>query len=202
MNEKKPLSQEMQVEAALAEMGCIDLEDGRNAQGAAAEAVAAYGPVLEALGDLAPAVAPPPGLKARLRAQLAEMRSTPGQPWKRWAACNADAGVVTIDPAELPWEATGIPGIESKCLMVDREGDRVTMMVRMAPGTSYPPHRHGGLEECMVLSGDLYSDNFQMKAGDYQSASKDSRHGRQHTREGCVLLINSSLQDELLETPA
>ena len=85
-----------------------------------------------------------------------------------------------------------------KPLFVDRERDYVTMLVRMAPGTSYPCHRHGGAEECYVLQGDLHVAGQVLHSGDHQRADDASEHGVQSTEEGCLLLIVSSQHDELL----
>ena len=75
----------------------------------------------------------------------------------------------------------------------------VTMLIRMAPGTAYPAHRHGGAEECYVLEGDLHvGDDIVMHAGDYQRAEAGSTHPVQSTRGGCLLLLTSSLRDELV----
>ena len=98
---------------------------------------------------------------------------------------------------EARWESTVYDGVEVRRLFVDEKADRVTMLVRMAPGASYPPHRHAGTEECYVLSGDLrVSDHLVMRAGDYQRAPAGSHHGVQSTENGCLLLVRCSLHDE------
>ena len=100
--------------------------------------------------------------------------------------------------AEGPWEATAVPGIEARKLFVDEPNDRVTMLVRMAPGAAYPSHRHAGPEECYVLQGDLRTGDVVQHAGEYQRAAMGSVHPSQSTEGGCVLLIVSSLHDTLL----
>jgi anti-sigma factor ChrR (cupin superfamily) len=95
------------------------------------------------------------------------------------------------------WEPTATPGVEARQLFLDTAARRVTMMVRMAAGSSYPAHRHGGAEECFVVSGDLRTGDVHMHAGDWQRADKGSRHPDQTTDGGCVLLLISSLDDTL-----
>jgi len=76
---------------------------------------------------------------------------------------------------------------------------RDAMLVRMAPGTSYPRHVHAGPEECFVLEGDLaVGDGLRLVAGDYQRMESGSRHPDQSTEGGCLLLLISSLNDELV----
>jgi anti-sigma factor ChrR (cupin superfamily) len=96
---------------------------------------------------------------------------------------------------ESPWEPTEIPGVQVRTLFVDRGHNQFTALVRMAPGTSYPPHLHSGPEECFVLEGDLHVGAEVMRAGDYQRAPAGSRHGVQHTEQGCLLLVTASLTD-------
>ncbi len=96
------------------------------------------------------------------------------------------------------WEPTEIAGVEVRVLFTDEEHDRVTKLVRMVPGASYPAHRHGGPEECYVLSGDLLAGDLALRPGDYQRAEERTVHSVQSTREGCLLLIVGSTCDELM----
>jgi quercetin dioxygenase-like cupin family protein len=118
------------------------------------------------------------------------------QVWKAWTPESA-AAVNIIRSSDEQWEKVHA-GIWAKRLYVDPEHDTVTMLVRMDPGASYIPHRHGGAEQCFVLEGDLREGDLIVTAGDYQCAAKGSVHGAQWTESGCLLLIVSSLQDELL----
>jgi anti-sigma factor ChrR (cupin superfamily) len=61
-----------------------------------------------------------------------------------------------------------------------------------------PPHIHRGIEECYVLEGDLEMGGHKLHAGDYQFAFEDSLHGVQSSEDGCLLLIVSSQDDELV----
>lgn len=150
--------------------------------------------------DPAPSVNPEPSAPA----------SRPGapardfhRPWRHAEAAPGRfaQGLTTIAAAGLGndgFERTGIEGIEAKTLFVDAARRRVSMMVRMAPGTSYPAHRHAAVEECFVVSGDIRVGERVLRAGDYQVAAEDSIHGVQSTEHGCVLFIVSSQDDELV----
>ena len=166
-----------------------------------------------ATGELAaagPAIDPPERVWQRV-AQRVRGEPTPAiQTWKRWTADALGAGgaagaaAVPADmlfrgASERDWEPTGAPGVEARRLFVDPAADRVTMMVRMAAGTSWPAHVHAGPEECYVLAGDLRVDELHMHAGDYQRAEAGSRHGVQSTEGGCTLLLVSSLHDTLVD---
>lgn len=118
------------------------------------------------------------------------------QVWNRWPA--TDSKFYTLSGEGGEWQDTAIAGIQARVLRVDEQRDEVTMLVRMAAGTAYPSHRHGGDEQCYVLQGDLQVEELEMKAGDYQFAPAGSIHGVQRTRTGCTLLLVSSRRDEIL----
>jgi anti-sigma factor ChrR (cupin superfamily) len=149
-------------------------------------------------------IQPSPKVRDELLRRVAEEKSRDGsetQVWKRWSEIPGAfiaPGLFTLRANEGTWEETAVPGVSVKPLFVDRERDYVTMLVRMAPGTSYPCHRHGGAEECYVLQGDLHVAGQVLHAGDYQRAEDTSEHGVQSTEAGCLLLITSSQHDELL----
>lgn len=119
------------------------------------------------------------------------------QPWKAWNA-SKKSPMTFVFGGDGAFEPTAIPGIEARRLYVDEEGRRTTMLVRMAPGTSYPSHRHGGFEECFVLSGDLRVGDTVMHAGDYQFCRESTIHVDQSTEQGCLLFLVSSLDDDII----
>lgn len=144
-------------------------------------------------------VEPPATLRDRVLA-VAENRAetSPGiQVWKQWMPIAFEsAHVVRSEQGE--WKDVQ-PGIAVKQLYVDRERDSVTMLIRMSPGTSYGRHLHAGAEQCFVLEGDLSEGQLVVTAGDYQCLPAGSTHGVQKTHSGCLLLIVSSLHDQLLD---
>ncbi|MBM3976152.1 MAG: cupin domain-containing protein [Planctomycetes bacterium] len=158
-------------------------------------------PTVDALHQAVVPVAPPAGLyqRVRERAGLEPVEAASIQPWKQWRGDSAPESFRYLASADGGFAPTAVPGIAVRKLHVDEAGDRVTMLVKMAPGTSYPRHRHAGPEECYVLAGDLsVGSNLHMRAGDFQRAETDSVHELQSTVQGCLLLITSSLRDELV----
>ncbi len=169
---------------------------------------------MEATGSslalLAPPEAPPARLRDRLLEQIRlEAATTPDmdpQVWKKWespggssaSSAETSVGWTSVPSDEGAWEETGLPGISVRRLFVDPVRQYVTMLVRAAPGASYPPHRHYDVEECFVLEGDLHVDESVLHKGDYQRAEAGSIHNVQWTEGGCTILIVSSTRDELL----
>src|SRR5260370_4855506 len=67
-----------------------------------------------------------------------------------------------LPPSQLPakpeWEEVA-RGISCKLLATDTEKNRVSMLVRLAPGTNYPPHRPSGVEELHLLHSEPVIDD-------------------------------------------
>lgn len=95
---------------------------------------------------------------------------------------------------EPPWREVA-PGLTCKVLATD--STRVTMMVRLAPGAQYPPHRHAGIEELHLLDGELWVDERRLVAGDYSRAEPGTRDVHVWSETGCICVLITSPQDVL-----
>jgi quercetin dioxygenase-like cupin family protein len=165
-----------------------------------AELAALEGVVAE-LGLTATPANPPEALLGRLlgrvRARGEGRSGSRIQPWQGWQGQDRAASFFAFGE-ESAWEAVDVPGVEVRRLFVDPEHDRTSMLIRMAPGASYPAHVHAGEEECYVIEGDLRVGEVVMQRGDYQFAAAGSEHPVQSTVGGCLLYLSSSLSDRLL----
>ena len=85
-----------------------------------------------------------------------------------------------------------------KMLATNAKENRVTMLVRLAPGGEYPPHRHAGVEELYLLQGELIVDDKKLYAGDYIHAGAGSVDHRVWSETGCTCVLLTSTQDEIL----
>jgi anti-sigma factor ChrR (cupin superfamily) len=72
------------------------------------------------------------------------------------------------------------------------------MLVRLAPGTDYPPHRHAGVEELHLLHGDLMIDDKKLQAGDFIRAEAGSVDHRVWSATGCTCVLLMSTRDAIL----
>lgn len=97
---------------------------------------------------------------------------------------------------EPDWEQVA-PGISCKLLATNVEQDRVTMLVRLAPGVEYPPHRHAGVEELHLLHGELWIDDRKLYPGDYNRAEAGTADKRVWSETGCTCLLITSPSDVL-----
>ena len=98
--------------------------------------------------------------------------------------------------SEPEWEQVA-PGIECKLLATDVERHRVSMLVRLAPGASYPAHTHAGVEELHLLDGELWIDQKKLVPGDYNYGAPGARDERVWSETGCTCILVTSTKDVL-----
>jgi anti-sigma factor ChrR (cupin superfamily) len=126
----------------------------------------------------------PAALQARLADRIArETGKDPAPPpARRWA--------------EPDWEQVA-PGIECKLLASDAERGRISMLVRLAPGATYPPHTHAGVEELHLLDGELWIDQRKLFPGDYNYGPPGASDERVWSETGCTCVLITSTEDIL-----
>lgn len=123
--------------------------------------------------------------------------------WDRLAQrIAAETGGEPVPPAPEPWAEPQwqepAPGISCKLLATDAARKRVSLLVRLAPGTEYPPHRHAGLEELHLLDGELMIGDRKLYPGDYNRAEAGSLDRRVWSETGCTCVLITSSHDALL----
>jgi quercetin dioxygenase-like cupin family protein len=127
---------------------------------------------------------PPKSLQARLALRIAEETGKEPvlPPPPRWS--------------EPEWEQVA-SGIECKLLATDTERHRVSMLVRLARGASYPAHTHAGVEELHLLDGELWIDERKLVPGDYNYGAPGAGDERVWSETGCTCLLVTSIKDVL-----
>jgi anti-sigma factor ChrR (cupin superfamily) len=127
---------------------------------------------------------PTPALQAHLARRIAKEtgKDVVPAPAPRWS-----------EPA---WQQVA-PGIECKLLATDSERQRVSMLVRLAPGASYPAHTHAGVEELHLLHGELWIDERKLLPGDYNYGPPGASDQRVWSETGCTCVLVTSTQDRL-----
>ena len=98
--------------------------------------------------------------------------------------------------SEPEWEQVA-PGIECKLLATDTERHRVSMLVRLALGASYPAHTHAGTEELHLLDGELWIDGRKLVPGDYNYGAAGTGDARVWSETGCTCVLVTSTKDTL-----
>jgi ChrR Cupin-like domain len=128
----------------------------------------------------------------------------PASLWERLAQriateTSGEAPMVPAPPRQVEPEWRDVaPGISCKLLATDTEKNRVSMVVRLAPGTDYPPHRHAGVEELYMLHGELIVDDQKFYPGDYRRGEAGSVDHRVWSETGCACVLVTSFDDAIL----
>ena len=94
-----------------------------------------------------------------------------------------------VVPSEDDWVRSPESGVDR--LMLDRVGDevaRATSIVRYAPGSSFPEHRHAKGEEFLVLDGIFTDESGDYPAGTYVRNPPGSSHAPS-SKDGCRILV-------------
>jgi quercetin dioxygenase-like cupin family protein len=134
--------------------------------------------------------------RAPLRARVLDRVAADGPTAKR--SVFSMEGLLFARAAQLPWEPGRTPAINKKVLFRDSQRGYATWLVHMAPGSTYPAHRHSDVEELYLLEGDLLVSGVLMRAGDYCHAERGSEHRDVSTQDGCVFLALTSEHNELI----
>ncbi|HEX2139339.1 MAG TPA: cupin domain-containing protein [Woeseiaceae bacterium] len=113
----------------------------------------------------------------------------------------AETGEEPLSPpvdrwAEPEWEEVA-PGITCKLLATDKATNRVSMLVRLAPGVAYPPHSHAGVEELHLLEGELVIDDKKLYPGDYNRGEPGESDQLVWSETGCTCVLITSTRDIL-----
>jgi DNA-directed RNA polymerase specialized sigma24 family protein len=98
--------------------------------------------------------------------------------------------------AKPEWEEAA-PGIHVKILARNAENVSVSMLVRLDPGTDYPGHTHGGVEELHLLHGILKVDDKTLYPGDFIHSEAGSVDHRVWSETGCTCFLVTSTKDAL-----
>jgi anti-sigma factor ChrR (cupin superfamily) len=138
--------------------------------------------VMSLLGFSAEPADPPPGLRARLLAEAAE--SVP----------SAGPDLASVGD----WQPHSIAGVATRTLNLDMASRTITLLVRAEAGARYPTHRHASVEEMFMIYGDLTLGETRYGVGDYIRSEAGSTHSAGSTAHGCMFLIRTSIDDEML----
>ena len=94
------------------------------------------------------------------------------------------------------WKEVG-DGIFCRLLSTDTERQRVSMLVKLSPGGTYPSHTHAGVEELYLLEGTLMIDDRLLYPGDYNRAETGTSDSRVWSETGCTCVLITSISDLL-----
>lgn len=100
----------------------------------------------------------------------------------------------TVPEHEAEWEQPA-PGIYCRILATETQRERISMLVRLAPGAEYPPHMHTGVETLHLLQGELWIDERKLHRGDYNRSEPGTTDKRVWSETGCTCILVTSTRD-------
>ena len=140
--------------------------------------------VAVALATVVEGPEPPPYVKARLMAHIAESAPAPD-------------GFALRFGRDEDWIPHAVPGIRMKVLAVNRQTGYATLLLDVAPNTRFPAHHHDGDEECFVISGSVHTLGRRLGPGDFVHADAGTDHAELWTDEGARVLLIVPADDSL-----
>ena len=104
-------------------------------------------------------------------------------------ATEATAEHLSVPASDGGWQRF-LPGIERKVLH-EREGI-MSYLLKLAPRSVLPAHRHPMDEECVVLQGTLRIGALVLPAGSFHLAHRELPHDDITSDEGAVIYLRGS----------
>jgi anti-sigma factor ChrR (cupin superfamily) len=95
------------------------------------------------------------------------------------------------------WQPHPIAGLTVKVLSVDDRTGVATLLIKAAPGTTYPAHHHSGPEGCYVIEGEVLVAGRRIGPGDFHLAEAGSDHDPLYTETGATVLLVCAAADYL-----
>lgn len=117
---------------------------------------------------------------------------------ERWLGAAGEAtepGSQTSHDTPDAWEDYA-PLVKRRVLW--RQGPMAAMLWLASPGATVPQHRHGHDEECLMLRGDLFQDDYLLREGDYQLAPCGTGHETVNTDTGALIYAHGDLDMQIV----
>lgn len=130
-------------------------------------------------------VEPSPDLKSKIFAAIGEVE--PGTETEQDKG--SKDGYHFIGNQEGDWKE--LPGgkVRLKTLSDAPEASHTTILIEAAPGAVFLPHAHEGMEEILMLSGDLDTLGRRLGPGDYLRHDPNTLHAKAISENGCRALL-------------
>lgn len=105
-------------------------------------------------------------------------------------------GTGVVAPAPMPWQ-TLAPGLSLRLLAWPHDGV-APFLLRLDAGAVIPPHRHRHDECCLLLDGEMHSEDLLLLPGDFQLARAGGLHREVASERGALLYIHGDVEPELV----
>ncbi|MBK1834529.1 cupin domain-containing protein [Roseibacillus ishigakijimensis] len=136
-----------------------------------------------------PPVAPSPDLKNKIFAAIGQEIPSPTQPSAQENEEPPEGGYHFIGHDEGEWQSLPGEKIRLKTLSDLPEAAHTTILLEADPGAEFLPHAHEGMEEILLLSGDLTTLGRRLQPGDYLRHEPNTLHAKAVSEHGCRALL-------------
>jgi anti-sigma factor ChrR (cupin superfamily) len=131
--------------------------------------------IARALADLATGPVPRADVRVRLLDRVSPQ--APGGGFRFRFASDAD------------WVNHPVTGIRMRVLATNQATGYATVLLDVEPGVRFPPHHHGGDEDCYVISGSVHTLGRRLGPGDFLHADAGTDHEELWTPDGARVLL-------------
>jgi ChrR Cupin-like domain len=121
-------------------------------------------------------------------------------PLKKKQSIDSFIPFLSVRSEQLQWVPHRCPKVQVAILHADPVTRECVGLLQAEAGLEYPAHRHGGVEEIYMLSGDLELEGITYYGGDYIRSAASSTHAPAHSAGGCMFFFRSSMDDEYFST--
>ena len=132
---------------------------------------------------------PSPDLKSKIFAAIGEIdpKASPGVETATSSESEKDYHFIGAEEGE--WQQ--LPGgkIRLKALSDSPDASHTTLLLEAEPGAVFLPHAHEGMEEVLLLSGDLDTVGRRLGPGDYLRHNPNTIHSKAVSENGCRALV-------------
>jgi ChrR Cupin-like domain len=164
------------------------------------EELAQYELAVAAIPYTAPVMPMAVDLKDRLFDRL-KLEPQQSQPKDTPTLKTISSAFLTVRSQDIQWQPHSVAGVEIAIFYTNLIKREIVGLFRAEAGMLYPIHRHSGIEEIYMLSGDLVIEDEVYGPGDYIHSQPESVHGP-HTISGCTFFFRTSMDDEFLDLPS
>ena len=158
---------------------------------------AAFAAVVGALALQPAALSPASGVREKLLARIAATpQEAPVAAPHHAAPVETPTFVTRFD--EGHWMPLA-PHVFCKVLHRDAASQMVTSLIKLEPGGYLPRHRHTGLEQSLIVSGDCIVNGATFYAGDFRICQPDTLDTAVTTQFGTTILMIAPEHFEILD---
>lgn len=110
------------------------------------------------------------------------------------AGAAALQSIQIVRAGESDWHDTPYAGVTMRVLHVDHARGQYTALIRMMPGASCSELHHDDRSQCLVVEGELFVGDHQLRPGDFVYTAQGALHNARAGKQGCLACVIEPLR--------